>query len=545
MEDHCGNITECTQIFYVVDNAAPNLVVITSTDVSLVAQVGGGGSAELWASELDLSSFDVCSGPVELRIQNPSLGLGQTSPPASAASGTTFDCDDMPFVNIDLWGRDQAGNWTYVIVQVVVEDNNGTVCSGGATASISGAIVTEQNEGVENVTISVDGNASNMPADVVTSNDGSFNFDLDMYNNYTVTPERNDNPLNGVSTYDLVLISKHILGIELLDSPYKVIAADVNKSNSVTAFDLVELRKLILFINTEFPDNTSWRFVDADYVFPNATNPFASTFPEESNYNDLDANQLADYVAVKIGDVNDSNAPNSLAGGNTRNANGELVFNIDNAKLSAGQEYTVDFKAKDFKSIAGYQFTLNLNDKVDFVDVVAGDLNDLSADNFGFSLLNRGVITTSWNGTAVADLNDNDVVFSLILKANADTQLSEVLTIGSRYTKAEAYNATDLLDVKVEFNNGTVAANDFALYQNQPNPFKDETVIGFELPEASTATLTIYDVSGRTLKVIEGEFAQGFNQVTVNRSELSGTGVLYYQLDTPNDSATKKMILVD
>jgi len=222
-----------------------------------------------------------------------------------------------------------------------------------------------------------------------------------------------------------------------------------------------------------------------------------------------------------------------------------LVFNIDNAQLKAGEEYTVDFKAKDFKSIAGYQFTLNLNDKVDFVDVTAGTLSELSSDNFGFNMLDRGVITTSWNGTTVADLNDNDVVFSLTLKANADAQLSEVLSVGSRYTKAEAYTAdAELFDVKVEFNNGT-AVNEFALYQNQPNPFKGETVIGFELPEASTATLTIYDVSGRTLRVIEGDFAKGFNQVTVSRSELSGTGVLYYQLDTPNDSATKKMILVD
>jgi len=184
---------------------------------------------------------------------------------------------------------------------------------------------------VENVTVSIDGNTSNMPGDVVTTEEGNFSFDVAAGNNYSVTPERNDNPLNGISTYDLVLISQHILGIAQLDSPYKMIAADVNNSGTITSYDMVELRKLILFINTEFPSNNSWRFVDGDFVFPDATNPFASTFPEVTNYNNLSTSELAEFVAVKIGDVNGSAAANSLAGGDTRNAEGELAFNIDNA----------------------------------------------------------------------------------------------------------------------------------------------------------------------------------------------------------------------
>ena len=52
------------------------------------------------------------------------------------------------------------------------------------------------------------------------------------YGDYLVTPFKDDNFLNGVTTYDLVLISKHNLGIEPLDSPYKMVAADANKSGS-------------------------------------------------------------------------------------------------------------------------------------------------------------------------------------------------------------------------------------------------------------------------------------------------------------------------
>ena len=66
-----------------------------------------------------------------------------------------------------------------------------------------------------------------------------------------------------------------------MNSPYKIIAADANKSGNVTALDLIEIRKLILGINTRFPNNTSWRFVDQNYSFPDPFNPFNSPFPEE------------------------------------------------------------------------------------------------------------------------------------------------------------------------------------------------------------------------------------------------------------------------
>ncbi|MBK7474797.1 MAG: hypothetical protein IPI11_01805 [Haliscomenobacter sp.] len=55
-----------------------------------------------------------------------------------------------------------------------------------------------------------------------------------------------------------------------------------------------------------------------------------------------------------------------------------------------------------------------------------------------------------------------------------------------------------------------------------------ETVIGFTLPVAGEATLTIQDVTGRTLRVVKGQFAQGDNQVTVKSSDLNATGVLTY-----------------
>ena len=84
---------------------------------------------------------------------------------------------------------------------------------------------------------------------------------------YTVSASKTGVALDGISTYDLVLISRYILGLESL-LPWKVLAADINCSGSVTSYDIVTGRKLILGIDTNLPCN-KWRFV-ADPVLTTA-----------------------------------------------------------------------------------------------------------------------------------------------------------------------------------------------------------------------------------------------------------------------------------
>ncbi|RMD69503.1 MAG: T9SS C-terminal target domain-containing protein, partial [Bacteroidetes bacterium] len=185
-----------------------------------------------------------------------------------------------------------------------------------------------------------------------------------------------------------------------------------------------------------------------------------------------------------------------------------------------------------------YQFTIDFDKSaLELVDVQEGVAK---ADNFGFTLLNEGAITTSWNGEA-----SSKQLFTLKFRALKDGQLSDLLKVDSRFTKAEAYNQNgELLDVALTFN-GQTTATDFALYQNTPNPFNGETVIGFNLPEAGYAKLTIQDVAGKVLKVVDGTFGEGYNEVRVNSNDLGQTGVLYYTLETATETATKKMIIVE
>lgn len=73
---------------------------------------------------------------------------------------------------------------------------------------------------------------------------------------YVNTAKNNEDYLNGVSTLDLVMITRHILGVDQFNNPYKSLAADVSEDGRVSVLDLVMLRSLILGITTAL--NHSW-----------------------------------------------------------------------------------------------------------------------------------------------------------------------------------------------------------------------------------------------------------------------------------------------
>lgn len=82
------------------------------------------------------------------------------------------------------------------------------------------------------------------------------------------------------------------------------------------------------------------------------------------------------------------------------------------------------------------------------------------------------------------------------------------------------------------------------LYQNTPNPFVYETKIGFELPENGYSRLSIFDQYGKVIKVIQGNYAKGFNEITLDRGALPN-GILYYSIEMNGQRVIKKMLIFE
>ena len=59
--------------------------------------------------------------------------------------------------------------------------------------------------------------------------------------------------------------------------------------------------------------------------------------------------------------------------------------------------------------------------------------------------------------------------------------------------------------------------------KNRPNPFRNETLIGFELPNTEYATFRIMDLQGRILKSINGILSQGYHEVYFSPLDLENS----------------------
>ncbi|MEM9547170.1 MAG: hypothetical protein AAGA77_14410 [Bacteroidota bacterium] len=67
--------------------------------------------------------------------------------------------------------------------------------------------------------------------------------------------------LNGVTTFDLVLITKHLLGIECFTTPKQYIAADADRNGHIEQDDVDLIQDVILHILPDFPNSQNVVFV--------------------------------------------------------------------------------------------------------------------------------------------------------------------------------------------------------------------------------------------------------------------------------------------
>ena len=519
--DNCGNITGDLVTIEVVDCEGPSALCVDVVTVFLDQD----GNGSLNPNMLDDGSFDNGCDMDDVIL---------TFGPDPADTIRYYGCPDLGQFAGGLYVTGPGGVQDSCMTMIMVQD---TTDACGGFRMVGGFIEMEDGEMVQDVLVDVnDGYTSEM-----TPADGWYDFELEAGGDYTIAPYRNDNATNGVTTLDLVLVQKHILNLQVLDSPYKIIAADANNSGTVTSLDMVILRKMILLLQFEFPNNTSWRFIDKDYEFPVPSNPWYEEFPEVVNYNDLaEDDPAADFIAVKIGDVNHSATANNLVHSDDRNFGKTWNLKTQNRSLIAGEQYQLDFTTEDL-DVEGYQFTLEFDpDKLSVVEFVPGMLQ---VDNVGFTLLPEGAVTFSWNDFADERLEPNTVLFSLIIEANDDGWLSDQLEITNRFTAAEAYTeALETMNVALEFGDAA-SLQVMELYQNRPNPFKDQTTIGFRLAEKAEATIVVTNIHGQILRKISGNYDAGYHEVTLNDFDVQG--VLYYTLKTEDQTITRKMVAME
>jgi hypothetical protein len=532
----CGQQSTCEYTFTVRDEKPPIVACVNNLAVNLMNV--NGGMLELWATDfLSFASDNTTpAGQITFGIRRNGMGTGfPLNADGTPQTSLQFLCWDLGTQLIELWAKDKAGNTSFCDALVIIQDNVSSCCF--PTNIVSGSIVTEDLNGIEDVEVfAEDGQLiPSLPfyyGSIFTHTTGSYYMQIGQSTNSEIVrirPILDLDPLNGVNTWDLILISKHILGLAPLSSPYKLIAADANRSGTVTTFDIVELRKLILGTYSKLPNNTSWRFVDKAQVFTNPENPFADSirstilllvyeFPWNSNWN---------FIGAKVGDVDNTATPNGLTTP-IEDRTEKTNFTLQDQNIQENEVVSLHFAAAS--NVAGYQMTLDLS-QFELLEIIPQ--NDLTMDHF--AIFDQAI-------TMVAEQPNQG--FDLRLRAKQAGQLSSMLAVNDKITRSVAFKANGASKgIELRFN--PIQKEAIQLNQNVPNPWQTTTNIGFYLPEANAAvTFTVVDEIGRVIYTSTNGYPAGYNSIVLDESVVAHAGLYWYSLTTTQGQLVQKMIKI-
>lgn len=490
------------------------------------------------ATDLLSSPAPACNGPLVYALNR----VGEE--PVPGQSTLEFSCADprLTPINLEVHAWDQVGGYYSCETFVILQDEEKLCESIGKSGTLSGTITTEKGLVVPGVRMQLSGSSS---ATVNTDDDGKYSFEnLDRGHSYAIRPSKDDDYLNGVTTYDLVLISKHIQGLLPLESPYLLIAADLNNSGTITTLDMIQLRQMVLSVDTEFRNNASWRFIDASYRFPNPVNPWQEPFPESTAIEALNGQAENNFIAVKIGDVNGNVVPRPLSELEER-SEAALEFALPDRYVEAGDEVRIVLSSARLPDLEGMQFALAFDPyDLELLEVEAGQasVNDLGL------FPAKGLITASWSpyfrttGTSA----DPSHLLTLVFRSNNTGQLSELLQMVDRPTRPEAYTGGgEIMGVSLSYQNPGRAEPSAVLLPNQPNPFKDQTVVPFWLPAAAEVRFRIADLHGRLVRQFRLEGSAGNNELRLQRADFSGPGIWLLVMETKDYRQTIRLLVID
>jgi hypothetical protein len=404
---------------------------------------------------------------------------------------------------------------------------------------VSGAISTYGGTSINEVLVK----AQAMDETIENISDLSGVYQLGTYeqSNYTVSANKTDaDPLsNAVTTLDIIQSRSHILGKEEFMNPYQWIAADVNGSQSITAIDLVEMRKVILGINTAFESGLNWLFIPDTYDLSNDPFGYQTSVDIALNEQDLDLN----FVGVKVGDV-DNSWTNE---GGARKSNLDFALRMENMTL---QDNLVEIPVvvDAYSDIRGYQFSVTWDpNELEYFGVSS----DILEGFFNEQMVEQGILTTLWDdidGEPRA-LQEGDVLMTLKFRARHETAASEV-AINSTVTEAIAFdgnlNAMSIRSNPARVDLEQLRNGQLELFQNIPNPFDFSTTIDFRVPKPGLVRFSIVNTLGEIVYIHEDNYKAGIYSLDWDRSQGSQSiapGVYLYRLESNGAEVVKKMMI--
>ena len=347
-------------------------------------------------------------------------------------------------------------------------------------------------------------------------------FKLD-HRRFSLRPSKKDDPIDGISTQDLLAISKHILGKETLENEFQKEAADANGDGKISVIDLIAVRKLILGKVDSLSVSQPWIFYNQQME--------GSSELQLPNYHD----QL-NFTGVKIGDVNGDAA--RISGGK-RSADKGFTITYQNQHFRTNEMVRIPITVTEDITMEGLQFQLEM--KGITLTGIESSLPDMSDENWS---LIEGHLTVSWITESPLYLEPGDTLATLVGTSKMSSELRNQLSLSGGQVKSEIYSDTSartlqLIGVEMTPN---ISSNTLFAF---PNPFRSRNMVRLSLSRSQQGTLRIFGIDGQTHFIEEKLRSSGTHETLIRREDLGPAGVYFVEYRSQETVMNYKIVLLE
>ncbi len=497
----CGQVATCQQIVTVQDCAPPNMICRNGITQSL----DNNCSMTINAQQFILNISDNCTPVAQLQYGLRKAGTGTGFPTKDTIQYAT--CDQGTNI-VEVWVRDGNGLVNQCSNYVLVQDNsNQCPCIQDTDIQVKGCARTAQNTKLNSYRTNAyfSGTANGQPFStnqLKNQTDSCFTLNLNdlpinLSGNLSIRLTREDNITNGVTAYDLILISRHILSLEPFTSFYQALAADANGSKTVTTLDIVDIRKTILGVTDTFSGAPKWRFIrpvtdpsDILASFAEMKDTALITYQNVSGI--TPAVSGLSWVGVKIGDVENLTSFNA---GNEERERPELTLTAPNHWLEAGKTIELPIQLIENTSLAAWQ--LQLETKLNHAKIVG--VKGLPNDAFTLKNNQLKILWLHDNPGMVKDYKANDTLFTVLLSTDQASWTSDLLQLNNKSFTAEAvFSNTSTQNISLLFQNNGIRSS-AQIFKPYPNPSSSHIQFPMGVDYPTDLLLEIFDITGKQI----------------------------------------------
>ncbi len=511
VKDSCNNIASKSEKIKVKDGKPPSAIVLYGLGTSL-NQMSTGIMAMINARQFNNKSDDNCTASDNLRFSF-SININDTI--------RTYNCKNQGVQNVVIYVWDECLNYSTVNSFLTVFDVNNICPTSIQNVILSGTVASTQAQSLSNVEVFM--SDSIHYESKMSSLTGEYAFkNIPVGMSLHLILSCKENPTDGVSTADIVKIQQHILGKKRIENPYELIAADVDMNGRITSADISHIRKLVLGINSQWPNQQSFVFIDKLYEFKNKLEPWQECSEQSIvRINNVKESSVLDFVGIKLGDVNSSLQIRSI--------NKEIFnYNIE--------ENRILISSNSKRLGYGMQIEIDLSKSKVQID----DVTHIASDFFEVHYhINKSKLVVSLISNELVEVTELATLLSIHFAQHIDLiQLNK-----NSFTNSEWIDRNLNISI-VEFQNLNELVNqDFVIESFGPNPVTEDFSIKFLVKENSKLLVEIISQDGRIVEKKRLKITSENHTVNLHRSEFESSGIYTLRISNAKMNWTQKLFI--